>query len=375
MSREKKSKVDEVVKLRKILDNSSDPTIKALISTDEKALDSVRRRLAGSALKTQPYYDRSFRTLDSLEPRVTVHPKITVSPRLITPPPKFKLSTTLPEFKSISPSTLVGSIPSKELPFTAQELYEIEKVDVIMHEPAYDSNLPEWQPVEETQPTEPPTSQAKSAVDNIPEFERVDIPSTSEKTEKVADWEPIPPKKEPTETLVQFIPVESPEPQLQKLSKKQEREAKKIQKTKEKEAKRLKKLELKKLKRETREKEQEAKQIIPERQEIQPTPEKTEFIIIKQKRGAKKPKKLEDTAEWESYPVEKTIKNSSLKSVCTYKQYTLYKRETARHSGKKKTIHFFSKEKPGIGHPTQLPKGYQIAINNKTGIPYLKKKK
>ena len=101
-----------------------------------------------------------------------------------------------------------------------------------------------------------------------------------------------------------------------------------------------------------------------------------EFIPIKQKRGAKKPKEEpEDTAEWESYPVEKISKKPSLRSACTYKEYTLYKRETGKHSGKKTTIHFFSKEKPDIGHPAQLPDGYQIAVNKKTGIPYLKKKK
>ena len=41
------------------------------------------------------------------------------------------------------------------------------------------TNLPEWQPVEETQPAEPPISHAKSAVDHIPEFERIDIPDYS----------------------------------------------------------------------------------------------------------------------------------------------------------------------------------------------------
>ena len=81
MSREKKSKVDDVVKLRKILDNSSDPNIKELISADEKALDSVRRRLAGDTLKPKSHYDRSFRTFDSLEPRVTIRPKNAVSSR------------------------------------------------------------------------------------------------------------------------------------------------------------------------------------------------------------------------------------------------------------------------------------------------------
>jgi len=484
MSREKKSKVDDLVKLRKILDNSSDPNIKTMISADEKALDSVRRRLAGDTLKTKPKSDSFFRTVYSLEPKVTVHAKIAVSPRLITPLPKFKPSTTLPEFELVTPSIPARSIPSQDLSFTAEELYEVEKIDVIFPEflevtpkeaqqkpletemtikhdetLAHDSRLPEWQPVEETQPAEPPVSHAKSAVDHIPEFERIDIPVAPKKVEKAVEWEPFPAKEEPIEVPVEFTSVESPEPQLPKLSKKQERDLKKIQKKKEKEAKRLKKLELKKLKRETRDKEREVKRIVTEQQDIQQTPEEKpsrlepimkvespqikvdliafkgiesiddkiaellytngyfsienlkdatvddlvqirgikrtlakqikkeieqkttfpeelEFVPIKQKRGGKKPKEEpEDTAEWESYPVEKILKKPPLRSAYTYEEYTLYKRETGKYNGKKTTIHFFSREKPDMGDPAQLPDGYQIAVNKKTGIPYLKKKK
>jgi hypothetical protein len=359
-----------------------------------------------------------------------------------------KLATTLPEFESVSPSRPAKSIPSQELPFTTQELYEVEKIKTILPESAADSSLPEWQPVEEIQPEEQLKSSSKSADAHIPEFQQEDIPINSEKVEKTTDFEPSFPKKEPTETLVQFIAVESPEPQLQKLTKKQEREAK-----------RLKKLELKKLKREARDKEREAKRIIKEQQNTQhipeteplyqepvitnesPTikvdlvaykgiksidektaellytngyfsienlkdatvddltnihgikrklakqikkeieqktilPEEAEFIPIKQKRSAKKPKKKPvDSAEWESYFVEKTIKKPSLKSICTYKEYILYQRKIGPHRGKKTTIHFFSKEKPDVGRPVQLPEGYQIAVNKKTGMPYLKKKK
>ncbi len=376
MVREKKSKVDDVVKLRKILDNSSDPNIKALISADESALDSVRRRLAGDMFKTKSPSDRFSRTFNSLEPRITVRPINALSPRLITPIQKYTPSTTLPEFIPISTSTPAKSIHSPEISFTTEELYEVEKINVIVPELASDSTLPEWQPVEETQPGEPTKTQAKSDIDQIPEFEREEIPINTEKSEKIADLETTSPNEEPTATLVQFTAVESTELKLQKFSKQQEREAKKIQKTKEKEAKRLKKFELKKLKRETRGKEREANRNITEQQDIQQTLGTTEFIPIKQKRSAKKPKKKpEDSTEWESYFIEKTLKKSSPKSICIYRGYTLYKRETGKLRKGKKTIHFFSKEKPDNGRPVQLPDGYQIAVNKKTGIPYLEKKK
>ena len=459
MSREKKSKVDDIGKLRKILDNSSDPDIKKIISPDEKALDSIRRRLTGDTLKTKPQYDHYYHTFNPLEPRVTIHPINTVSPRSIASLPKFERATSLPEFESVSSSISAKSISSQELLFAAQELYEVEKIGTIVYKPADDSNLPEWQPVEESQPEEQPRSQTKSAEDNIPEFQRGAIPITSEKVEKTADFKPFPLKEESAETLVQFTAVESLDPQLQKLTKKQEREAKKIQKIQEKETKRLKKLELKELKREIRDKEREAKRIIKEPQDtrqiseekllypepvvmdksptvkvdlaaykgIESVDEKTaerlymngyfsienlkdatvddlasisgikrklakqikkeieqkikiakesEFVPINQKRSAKKLKKKPvDSTEWESYFVEKTIKKPSLTSICTYNEYTLYQRKINKPQGEKTTIHFFSKEKPDTGHPVQLPKGYQIAVNNKTGIPYLKKKK
>jgi len=119
-----------------------------------------------------------------------------------------------------------------------------------------------------------------------------------------------------------------------------------------------------------------AKQIKKEIEQKTTIPEELEFVHVKHKKGKKKPKEEpEDSAEWESYSAVKISKKPSLRSAYTYKEYTLYKRETGTHNGNKTTIHFFSKEKPDHGHPAQLPDGYQIAVNTKTGIPYLKKKK
>jgi hypothetical protein len=483
MSREKKSKVDDLVILRKILDNSSDPNIKTMISPDENALDSVRRRLAGDTLKTKPQSDSFFHTSDSLEPKVSVHAKIALTPRLITPLPKLDLPKTLPEFELVSPIMPMKPVPSHhELPFTTQELYEVEKIDVILPEflevtpkeilqkpletevttkhdetTVHDESLPEWQPIEETQPTDPSASHTKSAIDHVPEFERIDITVTPKKVEKAVRLKPTPIKEETIETPVEFTLVESPEPQPQKLSKKQERDTKKVQKKIQKQAKRLKKLELKKLKIEKRDKNREAKQIVKEQLSIKYTPtekpassesvikieppsikvdliafkgvesidektaellykngyfsienlkdatvddlvqirgikrklakqikketeqktaisEEIEFIPIKKKKDAKKPiEEPNDTSEWESYPTKEISKKPSLSPVCTYQEYTLYKRETGKQTGKKTTIHFFSREKPEPGLPAQLPDGYQIAVNKKTGIPYLKK--
>ncbi len=83
--------------------------------------------------------------------------------------------------------------------------------------------------------------------------------------------------------------------------------------------------------------------------------------------------------EWESYaPAPDTQEQDIEKSdeaIYRYNDYTLYKKELATTDGKKTTIHFFSKEKPDDGIPTDLPEGYIVDINKKTGLPYLKKQK
>ena len=42
--------------------------------------------------------------------------------------------------------------------------------------------------------------------------------------------------------------------------------------------------------------------------------------------------------------------------------------------GRNQTIYFFSKRKPKSGTPCELPSGYVVGVNKRTGLPYLKKK-
>lgn len=99
-----------------------------------------------------------------------------------------------------------------------------------------------------------------------------------------------------------------------------------------------------------------------------------EFVSISKKPSAKKPKKQpEDVTEWETFSVN-NHEDVFQPRGATYKEYTLYKK--ARGKGAEKTtVHFFSKEKPTSGTPVPLPIGYEIAVNKRTKIPYLKKKK
>ena len=117
-----------------------------------------------------------------------------------------------------------------------------------------------------------------------------------------------------------------------------------------------------------------AKQIKREIEQKHIAPEKTEFTPIKHKTTKKRGKKKHtDSTEWESESTSE--KNSAITSppICKYQGFTLYKRTIKRHDKKNKTIHFFSKVKPKAGKPCHLPNGYQIAVNHKTRIPYIKK--
>lgn len=56
--------------------------------------------------------------------------------------------------------------------------------------------------------------------------------------------------------------------------------------------------------------------------------------------------------------------------------YTLYCKEVRFKAGKKpgkpRTIYYFAKTKPTSGTPCDMPNGYEVGVNDRTGMPYLK---
>lgn len=56
------------------------------------------------------------------------------------------------------------------------------------------------------------------------------------------------------------------------------------------------------------------------------------------------------------------------------KEYTLYTRDVELKGGKTQTIYFFSPRKPKSGTPTHKPGGYEVRVNRRTGLPFLRKK-
>lgn len=56
------------------------------------------------------------------------------------------------------------------------------------------------------------------------------------------------------------------------------------------------------------------------------------------------------------------------------KKWTLYEREVRLRDGTKITIYFFSTRVPQRGKPCDLPDGYSVGVNKRTGLPYVKKR-
>ena len=54
--------------------------------------------------------------------------------------------------------------------------------------------------------------------------------------------------------------------------------------------------------------------------------------------------------------------------------YTLHAREIELKGGHKQVIYFFSQRNPKSGIPVEMPEGYAVVVNKRTGLPYLKKK-
>ncbi len=56
-------------------------------------------------------------------------------------------------------------------------------------------------------------------------------------------------------------------------------------------------------------------------------------------------------------------------------EYSLYTREVQLSTGRKQRIYFFAKNEPQSGDPSPLPDGYEVIENEKTGLPFLRRKR
>lgn len=54
--------------------------------------------------------------------------------------------------------------------------------------------------------------------------------------------------------------------------------------------------------------------------------------------------------------------------------YTLYARTQVARAKHKTTVYFFSKRRPVVGSPVDVPEGYVVTVNRRGGVPFLDKK-
>jgi hypothetical protein len=59
--------------------------------------------------------------------------------------------------------------------------------------------------------------------------------------------------------------------------------------------------------------------------------------------------------------------------VYKHENWTLYTRDVKLKKGSI-TIYFFSARVPKSGTPCDLPEGYTVGVNKRTGLPYVRKK-
>jgi DNA integrity scanning protein DisA with diadenylate cyclase activity/ribosomal protein L40E len=100
---------------------------------------------------------------------------------------------------------------------------------------------------------------------------------------------------------------------------------------------------------------------------------KQQVVLPKPKIKEKKITKTTD--EWEIIE-EKKSDDADLEEIEGFKHgdYILYEKTIQTKSGKTQIIRFFSKGEPEECTPIDLPEGYEVKENTKTGVPYLRKK-
>jgi len=70
---------------------------------------------------------------------------------------------------------------------------------------------------------------------------------------------------------------------------------------------------------------------------------------------------------------KEVVSEASKQKPYQYGAYSLYKKEISIGNDKTRIVHFFSKKPPEDSQPSLLPSGYEVKVNRKTGVPFIKK--
>lgn len=388
MQKGKKSKKETIEKLRMILDN---PSTKDPFIADETCLSTLQKRLAGHSKESSVYAHEGFtEKSDPLKANVAIHRREESS--FATPEPKH-MEPDKPKVED-----------QKENLFEDEELYEVEKVEADIPEfvevkpkdavkteetpvdregkeiHEIDDELPEWEPVEsEEAEIEEETKEKKpETLEKIPEWEPISIEEAGE--ELPINKKPEKEKEIPQKLAIRhdkkvdvFGDIESIDEKtalllhnngftsIDELSEASLRDLTRIKGIKRRSAKKIKRDAKKKV----------AETIISKHEPLGRGKE-----VDEKPTEVAHPKK--DHPIVETGAVKDTEPTEALQGEgkgYRHRGYTLYRKEIKLGPDKNRTINFFSKEKPDDGKPVQLPDGYEVNVNRKTGVPYIKRKR
>jgi len=381
MQENEKSKKKTIEKLRMILDN---PYNEDLHIENEKNLNALRERLVKPNNRNFGYIHETFGSEDDpLNASVIVHEKENDTPAI-------------PEFKQVEPELE----KQKEDPFKDEELYEVGKVETYLPE-FVEVKPEEYAKEEKTSADEKHESIESKKVDGakfseslneeLPEWEPVEIGETKtedlkeEREEEVSEWEPIS-SEEPNwekkeipvaEKIKEEIPVTKEEVEIdvfKDIKSIDEKTAELLYKNRIISVDILRETPISELTKIKGIRRKLAKKIKKEVGEVPKTSdEKGEWHVFAEvsKNNIEEKMEVKPSINKDETPEKKQ------KEIKTYRygDYTLYRKEIKVGPGKKRTIHFFSRTKPEDGRPVDLPKGYEVKVNKKTGVPYIRKKK
>jgi len=326
----KKSSNEEILdKIHRILDNTSSESSD---KNNNQYLNSLKRRVSTSHIKRYPSQTVQPLSQNDLTPRVVIRKKQdTVKESRIE-------DKEIVQFKEVKSENILllsaGTIVSDK------ELYEVEN-------PTYKSEtIPEFIEVK------PKQNEKEELAENEVPF-TITINPEDDEDESLPQWQSVDDEDEPKKQITTFGQATSEknkkeitQKETDTLNKNQDEKTRNIWEP----------LSSKKLKKETS-KTVHFKQI-PDEQIVDTHKGQEPFIQIKKTDA-------DQSIDKNEHEDKKGYK---------YNGYRLYKKNIVIDDEDKRTIHFFAKEPPETGEPAYLPKDYEVKINRKTGVPYIRKK-
>jgi hypothetical protein len=369
MHRNEKSKKNTIERLRMILDN---PYNKDTHINDEKYLNELREKLINPSKEDNIYIHRiSDYDADSLKPKVKIHKKE-------------EDDLNIPEFKQVETEPQIEE-EIKDDSYENESLFEIEKIEKQLPEfleVNSDDNKISFEEIhEEIKEGNNNIKKIENIHEDIPEWEPVEAKEIRfeevkedelESTKDLPKWKPI--DNEKIKDKVENLQLEEDNEELSRLEHDPKinvfddiksidyRIAELLYNNRITSIEILRNKSIKELSKIKGIKKKLAKKIKNELNEISV---KFESVVTK------------ESKDLDKNDISMKTNGSDLKIneiIFKYGEYGLYKKEIILGSGKKRTIRFFSKTKPDEGVPVDLPEEYEVIVNKKTGVPYIRKK-